>query len=45
MVLNTSLNDSEPIVCTPADAIATFQKTRIDALFIGNMFVTRENKL
>ena len=43
MVLNTSFNDSEPIVCTPADAIATFNKTRIDALFIGNRFVTREN--
>lgn len=43
MVLNTSFNDSEPIVCTPADAIATFRKTRIDALFIGGRFVTREN--
>lgn len=43
MVLNTSFNDSEPIVCTPADAIATFKKTRIDALFIGSRFVTREN--
>ncbi|KFX96735.1 hypothetical protein V490_03166 [Pseudogymnoascus sp. VKM F-3557] len=43
MVLNTSFNDSEPIVCTPADAIATFRKTRIDALFIGSRFVTREN--
>lgn len=44
MVLNTSFNDSEPIVCTPADAIATFRKTRIDALFIGNRFVTRESQ-
>lgn len=43
MVLNTSFNDSEPIVCTPADAIATFKKTRIDALFIGSRFVTRED--
>jgi predicted NodU family carbamoyl transferase len=45
MVLNTCFNDSEPIVCTPADAIATFRKTRIDALFIGNRFVTRESQL
>ncbi|KAI9705606.1 MAG: hypothetical protein M1836_006362 [Candelina mexicana] len=44
MVLNTSFNDSEPIVCTPADAIATFRKTRIDALFIGSRFVTRESR-
>ncbi|KAI9371233.1 Carbamoyltransferase-domain-containing protein [Aspergillus egyptiacus] len=43
MVLNTSFNDSEPIVCTPDHAIATFKKTRIDALFIGNRFVTRQN--
>lgn len=44
MVLNTSLNDSEPIVCTPADAVVTFKKTRIDALFIGSRFVTRESQ-
>jgi len=31
VVLNTSFNDSEPIVCTPEDAIATFLKTRIDS--------------
>ncbi|MEY9519892.1 carbamoyltransferase [Bradyrhizobium japonicum] len=42
LVLNTSFNDSEPIVCTPAQAVATFQKTKIDALFIGNFVVTRE---
>ncbi len=41
VVLNTSFNDSEPIVCTPSDAIKTFQGTAIDALFIGDRFVTR----
>ncbi|MCG1048925.1 carbamoyltransferase C-terminal domain-containing protein, partial [Mycetohabitans sp. B6] len=41
VVLNTSFNDSEPIVCTPSDAIKTFQGTAIDALFIGNRFVVR----
>ncbi|UAW63798.1 carbamoyltransferase [Mycoavidus sp. HKI] len=41
LVLNTSFNDSEPIVCTPSDAIKTFQGTAIDALFIGDRFVTR----
>ncbi len=40
MVLNTSFNDSEPIVCTPADALATFLKTRIDALAIGDYLAT-----
>jgi len=41
MLLNTSFNDSEPIVCTPQDAIATFLKTEIDVLVLGNHLVTR----
>lgn len=41
MVLNTSFNDSEPIVCSPADAIDTFQKTRIDYLAIGDFLVAK----
>ncbi|MEZ0092557.1 carbamoyltransferase [Streptacidiphilus sp. EB129] len=41
MVLNTSFNDSEPIVCTPADALATFLGTRIDAVAIGDHLATR----
>lgn len=43
MLLNTSFNDSEPIVCTPADALSTFRNTRIDALVLGNFLVRREN--
>jgi len=43
IVLNTSFNDSEPIVCTPAHAIATFRKTGIDALFMGDVCLTSEN--
>jgi carbamoyltransferase len=42
VVINTSFNDSEPIVCTPADAIVTFRKTGIDALFMGNVYLTAE---
>lgn len=41
MLLNTSFNDSEPIVCSPADALATFRKTRIDALVLGDRLVER----
>jgi len=41
LVLNTSFNDSEPIVCSPRDALATFRSTRIDALAMGNLLVTR----
>ena len=39
VILNTSFNENEPIVCTPGDAIDCFLNTRIDALFIGNYVV------
>jgi carbamoyltransferase len=42
LLLNTSFNDSEPIVCTPAHAIATFRSTGIDALFMGDIFLTSQ---
>ena len=41
MVLNTSFNDSEPIVCTPDDAVNTFTSTRIDALILDHLVVRR----
>jgi len=41
IVLNTSLNDQEPIVCSPQDAVNTFLKTKIDYLVIGNFLVSR----
>ncbi|MEK8019815.1 MAG: carbamoyltransferase C-terminal domain-containing protein, partial [Candidatus Parabeggiatoa sp.] len=41
IVLNTSFNDSEPIVCTPKDAINTFLKTEIDYLALGNFLVSK----
>ena len=40
VLLNTSFNENEPIVCTPGHAIDCFLKTRMDALYIGN-HVTR----
>ena len=42
LVINTSFNDSEPIVCTPSDAIVTFRKSGIDALFMDNVYLTAE---
>lgn len=39
MVLNTSFNDREPIICCPEDAIMTCIKTRLDALAIGDYLV------
>lgn len=41
VLLNTSFNENEPIVCTPDHAIDCFLKTRMDALYIGNHAVRR----
>jgi len=42
MVVNTSFNDSEPIVCTPTDAIVTFRKSGIDALFMDDVYLAAQ---
>jgi carbamoyltransferase len=42
LVINTSFNDSEPIVCTPTDAIVTFRKSGIDALFMDDVCLTAQ---
>ena len=42
LVVNTSFNDSEPIVCTPTDAIVTFRKSGIDALFMDDVLLTAQ---
>jgi carbamoyltransferase len=41
VVLNTSFNENEPIVCTPRDAIDCFLKTKMDVLYLEN-FVVRK---
>jgi len=41
VVLNTSFNENEPIVCAPDEAIDCFQRTRMDALAIGPHLVLR----
>jgi carbamoyltransferase len=35
VLLNTSFNENEPIVCRPAEAINCFQRTKMDVLAIG----------
>jgi carbamoyltransferase len=42
ILLNTSFNENEPIVMTPADALDTFQKTRMDVLALGNYVLRRD---
>ena len=41
MLLNTSFNDNEPIVCSPEDAVKTFLRTKMDYLAIGNYLVSK----
>lgn len=41
MLLNTSFNVQEPIVCTPRDAINTFMNSNFDALVLENNLVLR----
>ncbi len=35
VLLNTSFNENEPIVCTPEEAVDCFSRTHMDALAIG----------
>lgn len=41
VVLNTSFNDNEPIVCRPEEAIDCFLRTQMDALVLGNFLISR----
>jgi carbamoyltransferase len=41
MVLNTSFNENEPVVCTPAEALDCFLRTRMDLLVMGDTRVRR----
>ena len=41
MVLNTSFNENEPVVCRPEEALDCFLRTRMDVLVLGNYWVTR----
>ena len=41
VLLNTSFNENEPIVNTPAEAYDCFARTKMDMLVLGNFVVTR----
>lgn len=42
VLLNTSFNENEPIVQTPAQAIDCFLRTQMDVLSIGRFFLRKE---
>jgi carbamoyltransferase len=41
MVLNTSFNENEPVVCRPQEALDCFLRTKMDLLILGNHVVRR----
>ncbi|MEN9581597.1 MAG: hypothetical protein RJA70_4606 [Pseudomonadota bacterium] len=41
VLLNTSFNIQEPIVCTPTEALTTFSASGVDALALGDVWVTK----
>lgn len=43
VVLNTSFNDNEPIVCRPEEAIDCFRRTQMDVLVLGNYFLEKKS--
>jgi carbamoyltransferase len=45
LVVNTSFNDNEPIVCRPEDAINCFKRTKIDLLVLdGKLYYREDNR-
>jgi len=42
MVLNTSFNENEPVVCAPAEALDCFLRTGMDVLAMEDILVSRE---
>jgi carbamoyltransferase len=41
LVLNTSFNENEPVVCRPEEALDCFLRTKMDVLVLGNYLVQR----
>jgi len=44
VLLNTSFNVQEPIVCSPDDAVRCFQRTQVEWLVLGNLLVKRSSR-
>jgi carbamoyltransferase len=43
VVVNTSFNDNEPIVCRPEEALDCFRRTQMDVLVIGNFILEKKS--
>ena len=42
VIINTSFNENEPIVCTPAEAIDCYLRTKMDCLAIGKFYCSKK---
>ncbi len=43
ILLNTSFNENEPVVCNPEEALNCFLRTKMDVLVLGDFFIERKN--
>jgi carbamoyltransferase len=43
MVLNTSFNENEPVVCSPQEALGGFLRSSMDLLVLGDTMVSRQD--
>jgi len=43
IILNTSFNENEPVVCKPEEALNCFLRTKMDVLVIGHFFLKRNS--
>jgi carbamoyltransferase len=42
VLLNTSFNENEPVVCTPTEALECFLRTKMDVLVLGNYVAEKQ---
>jgi carbamoyltransferase len=45
IVLNTSFNENEPVVCKPEEALDCFLRTRMDVLVLEDFLIVRQNQV
>lgn len=43
IVLNTSFNENEPVVCRPQEALSCFLRTKMDVLVLGDYIIQRRS--
>jgi carbamoyltransferase len=44
IVLNTSFNENEPVVCRPEEALDCFLRTKMDSLLLGSFWIERKSR-